>query len=59
MKGKVSTLVEQCGAMKLKKILRFTTSAKFMFTTAPGMLVMVKVMIMMMLIKTTMMIMML
>ena len=45
--------------MKLKKILRFTTSAKFMFITAPGMLVMVKVMIMMMLIKTTMMIMML
>ena len=34
--------------MKLKKILRFTTSAKFMFTTAPGMLVMIKMVIMMM-----------
>ena len=43
--------------MKSKKILHFTTSAKFMFTTAPGMLVMIKMMIMMMTIKTTMMMM--
>merc|ERR550532_1143583 len=34
--GRVSTRAKQCGAMKLKKILRSTTSAKCTFTTAPA-----------------------